>query len=287
MAARLTPMTRPLLLALLCFAACNGDGGGSRISDPCAPPDPHSTHEAQWSVSEKASVIASANSPAPASAESPAVPAAGTIESLAVVALSPTLRVDRAAHLVEVDGYISLDAGPLEQICCARGTREHESIFVPLAKPSEIHAALLLAGFEPGAPGSWRVGADGALALVEPRGDEVEVLLRVESPEFRPIATFVRGNRPGVRFPERPFVFAGSAFAPNPPSLGLGEHYVADWTGSIIGLVTFGDEVIAWRTVIPDRVEFAEPMWEANPLTLPAPGTPATLLLRRPASLSR
>lgn len=217
----------------------------------------------------------------------------------AIVELKPGLRVDRARGAVELDGVISLDAGWLEQVVCARGTREHESIFVPDARPSEIHAALLLAGFEPGRPGLWRELADGGLELVPPSGDPVEVLLRVDSgdrseggtatsaAEYRPISMFIRDARTGRPFPDRPFVFAGSLFAPNPPSLGPGEHYVADWTGSIIGLVTFGDEVVAWEEVIPDRAEIAEPVWEANPLRLPPPGAPATLLLRRPALSSR
>lgn len=217
----------------------------------------------------------------------------------AIVMVKPGLRVDRTRGTVEVDGVISLDAGLLEQVVCARGTREHESIFVPGAKPSEIHAALLLAGFEPGRPGLWRERPDGGLELVPPTGDPIEVLLRVESgdrpaedaqarpADFRPISMFIRDARTGRPFPDRPFVFAGSLFAPNPPSLGPGEHYVADWTGSIVGLVTFGDEVVAWEEVIPDRAEVAEPVWEANPLRLPPPGAPATLLLRRPEASSR
>lgn len=206
---------------------------------------------------------------------------------LAVVVLSPSLRVDRAASQVEVDGFISLDAGALEQIACARGTREHESIFVPEPRPSEIHAALLLAGFEPGAPGQWRFTADGTLELIDPTGDEIEVLLRHGDGAFEPIARFVRDGRSAAPFPDRPFVFAGSRLAPNPPSFGPGTHYVADYTGSVVGLVTFGDEMIAWREVIPDREEVAAPVWQANPLRLPAPGTSATLLLRRPAPSSR
>ena len=47
---------------------------------------------------------------------------------------------------------IRLELGWLEQVACAPATREHESLVVVNAKPSHIHAALLMAGFEPGTP---------------------------------------------------------------------------------------------------------------------------------------
>lgn len=229
-----------------------------------------------------------------AAVEAPGAESAGSSEgdsnsemNSGIVQLGPAVRINRQRREVELDGYISLDHGPLEQVACAKGTREHESIFVPLARPSQIHAALLLAGFTPGQPGEWRVDAQGAVSLTPPSGDEIEVLLKVEVEEFRPIHLFIRDGRTAVLFPDRPFVFAGSRFIPNPSPTGSGEVYLADATGSIIGIVTFGDELIAWREVIPDLADVAEPVWQANPLRLPPRGTPARLLLRPPASLSR
>lgn len=282
--------TRITLFALLIvLAACNGNG----LRERPALPDQRAPARAEMTTPGTSPFAPASSTAVELPAAESAVPTDTPANALtntpasAIIAVSPHLRVDRALHTVEVDGFISLNAGLLEQIACKRGTREHESIFVPSSRPSEIHAAMLLAGFEPGRPGSWRARVDGTAELVPPTGDEVEVLLRVETPEFRPIALFLRDARSGQRFPEGAFVFAGSSFAPNPPSFGPGEHYVADWTGSIVGIVTFGDEVIAWRDVIPDQAEIAEPIWQANPLYLPAPGTPATMLLRRPAPSSR
>lgn len=200
------------------------------------------------------------------------------------VVLSPSLRVDVDRGEVEVDGIVSLDAGYLEQVACRRGTREHESLFVPDAMPSAIHAALLLAGFTPGRPGSWRWNERREVEFDAPSGDPVEVLLRIGDEAPRPVREFIRDARSGELFPAGPFVFAGSLERENPPSLGEGTHYLADWSGSVIGIVTFGDEVVAWREVIPDSADAAEPVWITRSSELPPPGTRATLVLRRPAS---
>ncbi len=207
----------------------------------------------------------------------PASPAAST----QVVQLSPSLRVDTLKGVVEADGTLCLDAGYLEQVACRKGTREHESLIVPDAMPSAIHAALLLAGFTPGHPGRWTMDAQGALTQVPPAGDELVVELRIGSDPPRPVRDFIRNGRTGEPFPEGSFVFAGSELRERPPSLGPGELYLADWSGSVVGLVTFGDEVVAWREVIPDSAEISEPVWVTRSSELPPPGTRATLILRR------
>jgi hypothetical protein len=70
--------------------------------------------------------------------------------------------------------------------------------------------------------------------------------------------------------------------------MGPGEHYVADRTGSIVGLVTFGDEVIAYDEVLSDKVDVDAPEWQANTAVMPAPGTRVQLVIRpRAAGASR
>jgi len=210
-----------------------------------------------------------------------APPSSPEAQEVPVIVLAPGLRVDREHGIVEADGFICIDAGFLEQVACRRGTREHESLFTPVAMPSAIHAALLLAGFTPGHPGRWHMSDEGELRLDPPTGDPIEILLRIGTEPARPVAHFIRDARSEAVFPGDPFIFAGSEFRPNPPSFGPGEHYVADGTGSIVGLVTFGDEVVAWREVIPDDSGVVEPAWVARSSELPPPGSPATLILRR------
>ena len=75
-------------------------------------------------------------------------------------------------------------------------------------------------------------------------------------------------------------MFAGSRIRANTPSMGPGEHYVADFTGSVVGLVTFGDEVIAYDEVIADKVDIDAAVWVAWPERMPPEGTRVELLIR-------
>ena len=192
------------------------------------------------------------------------------------------VRPDEAT--VEVQAWTCLEAGWLEQIACAPNSREHESLVVVKASPSEIHAALLLAGFEPGSPGTWSY-VDDALQFTQPTGDRLDVFVRYENAVGdaiqEPISAWIQDHRGQHEFPDEPWVFGGSAFEKNLPWMGPGEHYVADMTGSIIGLVTFGDEVIGFSRVIADQESVQPPAWEVWTEHVPPVGTQVTLILRR------
>ncbi|MFZ9881975.1 MAG: YdjY domain-containing protein, partial [Phycisphaerales bacterium] len=110
------------------------------------------------------------------------------------IEMTPLIRVDRAAQTVELKATAVLDVGFLEQYICLAGTRDHEALFVFEGKASEVHAALLLAGFAPGAPGLWRElqAADGSFALekIPPKGDRVSVTVGIAGrARLRPRAT--------------------------------------------------------------------------------------------------
>ncbi|MDZ4754824.1 MAG: YdjY domain-containing protein [Phycisphaerae bacterium] len=202
-----------------------------------------------------------------------------------VIHLPGGIEVDRTNGEVRVPAATGITVGWLEQVACVAGTRDHESLVTVECKPSDVHAALLLLGLEPGAPGRWRYDQE-SVQVVPPRGPAIEVRIRylLRSVEGAAIAhevhvlEWIRGID-GRSFPAS-WVFAGSAIAPNPKSLGPGEHYVADYSGSLVGLVTFGDEVIAATAVIPDLIEFETANWEAFSERMPPEGTPATLVLR-------
>ncbi len=207
-----------------------------------------------------------------------------------------TVILDRANPLdsrIEVKGMTCLDSGWLEQIACGPASREHESLVVIKAKPSQIHAALLMAGFEPGKPGRWTY-ENQKLGAIDPTGDKVAILVRYTDKTGKAIehdiGKWIRGQatekEPGKPFPHEPFVFAGSAIVKNsPPDIAPGgdpgEHYVADMTGSVIGLVTFGDEMIGFSRVMSDQESVQEPAWEANTEALPPVETPVTVIIRR------
>jgi hypothetical protein len=205
----------------------------------------------------------------------------------------PGVRVDVRAATVELDADVCLDEGWLEQIACGPGTREHESLMVPRATPSQVHAALLAAGHRPGRPGRWERmeplegEAAGRVRLAPPSGSRLRISVRVgagDDAEDVPVAHWIRDHLGREKFPDEPWVFGGSHIEPTPEWMredGAGpEHYVADMTGSIIGLVTFGDEVIGFSRVLSDSAEFQAPEWEADTEHIPPVGTPVVIVIR-------
>lgn len=188
--------------------------------------------------------------------------------------------VDRERREVVVDAEVACNRGWLEQAACRAGTREHESLLAIEVPPSTIHACLLLAGGVPGAPGSWKTGAGGtSVVRVRPTGSRLELFVRLPSGDV-PISAWIHDPVGARAFPAHPWVFAGSRMRPNTPSMGPGEHYVADRTGSIVGIVTFGDETIACDEVLSDKADVDAPQWQARTERMPEPGTRVQLVIR-------
>ena len=183
---------------------------------------------------------------------------------------------DREVHL---SGFIATDAGWLEQVACVRGTREHESIVVVDCEPSFVHSALLMIGLESGTPGRWRERRrdDGYLIeRIPPTGSSVRVRIRFKDRKGNDIESSIeelitRATSEDV-LPSTPWIFAGSRFDSK-------ERYVADYSGSLIGFATFGDEVLGLPGVISDQVSVDAAVWEIRTELVPSPGTPVTLVL--------
>lgn len=220
---------------------------------------------------------------APSTDRSPtAVPEPVTPSLLPLIELGPGIVVDRTAGEVRVEAEVAADRGWLEQAVCKAGTREHESLLAVNVVPSRIHAALLVLGLEPGAPGEWRAAPDGSATVqrVAPSGAPVELWVRVNGSDV-PLSSWICDPVNGHAFPLQPWVFAGSRVRSNTKSMGPGEHYVADRTGSVVGIVTFGDEMIACTSVFSDQVDVDAPEWQADTERMPEPGTRVELLIRR------
>ena len=183
------------------------------------------------------------------------------------------------AGVVTLPGWIELQEGWLEVGVCRQGTRDHETVVATTCQPSVVHAAMLLAGFEPGSPAWYR--ADGSSGPAS--GDPVAVEIHIEedsgSTRIVPLASAVDDER-GT--PDLRWVFAGSSFQPNPPQMGPGEFYTADYAGTIVGLTTFGDEVVAAVEVRSPEIGIDPAVWKIRPGVLPPPGSPVSLVLRRP-----
>ncbi len=188
---------------------------------------------------------------------------------------------------VEVEGIVPVDCHHpdtphifLEVIACAPDTREHEALVMTKAKPSHIHAALLMLGRTPGFPGSWIWNGPGSdITYSAPRGDEIDIYLRYTNPEglviAQPVREWIVDVDSGEPLPDAPFKFAGSRFV----DYRGDEVYDADYAGTIVGLATFGNEVVAWTEVFSPDASIDPPRWIANTETVPEFGTPVTLIL--------
>jgi hypothetical protein len=196
----------------------------------------------------------------------------------------PGLRIDFRGRFVDIDATVCLREGLLELVACGKGTKEHESIVAIEPRPLHVHAALLALGAEPGNPAM-------PFANLIPGGDPVEVSLVVpDGPDRRierTIDAFVTlaggeftgqpdptGDKEPPTFPKT-FVFAGSQMhqeGERPPV------YVADETGSVVSIVTFGDELLCPAEV--QSSDNGELVWRVDATHLPEVGEKVVLRLR-------
>jgi hypothetical protein len=77
--------------------------------------------------------------------------------------------VDPVHRELVVSGYVNQVEGPIELLAVAPGGKVHESVFVLLASPMDIHTGLLLLGFRPGAEPMPGLGQG------PPTGDRISV----------------------------------------------------------------------------------------------------------------
>ena len=196
----------------------------------------------------------------------------------------PGVTLDREARTVEFSGEVPIipDAGDgtvvfLEVMVCVRDTKEHEALVVTDVRPSHVHAALLALGLEPGEPGGWRKFGD-AVRGYPPSGPpvKVEFIYEKDGEEVvEPAASWVKRDDNGEPLPDRPWVFAGSRMADR----GGGERYDADGTGLLVGLTTFGSEVVAYPRLYAHDSAIEEPVWIADPERTPGFETSVTVRL--------
>lgn len=196
-----------------------------------------------------------------------------------LVELLPGIKL--AAGIVQFEGEIAVNAHHpdtpdvyLEMLVTAPDSREHEALVVARIKPSNLHAALLAAGFESGAP----ISRDKDGKPVPAHGDALRVLVSPLDDEhhpekFIPITDWVmRVDDESALIDSQRWtglVFAGS--------LLTSKGYAADRAGTLISLTSFGDEVIAPTWTVSDKADIDEPVWIANRDLLPKKGTPVVV----------
>lgn len=206
----------------------------------------------------------------------------------------PGLTINARERCIDVDATVCLSEGALELIACNKGGKVHESIVAVEARPSHIHTALLLLGANDGTPAIRRPVNEAQTRWVDipPTGDLIDVFLEFNNAEGkrveRPISDFIRRtNREDVdRTKSGPeankvqsvphaFIFAGSHLKDR----GDGPRgYLADVSGHVISICTFGDELLCLPEIHSHQQGALT--WEIDPTHLPNKGTPVTLRLR-------
>lgn len=206
----------------------------------------------------------------------------------------PGVRADVRQRAVEFDARTSplLVADPqapnfyIETIVCLPDTREHESLLVTKIKPSHLHAALLAAGFTPGAPGHFKF-ENNRFVPVDPTGDRLSVEFVFAGPDGAERAIDPRewivhhatGAIFGFDGPDEDgaWVFAGSRMRAGPDGRSV---YEADGIGVVIGLCCFGSELIAWSRAFSHDAAIDEPEWIARFVDIPPADSPVSVRLR-------
>jgi len=184
------------------------------------------------------------------------------------IAWASGIEIFRRQSQVRVPAVILLRSGWLEQAVCTPETRTHESVFAILAAPSELHAALLVAGGLPGEPGVPAHSGDPARP---PTGSPLHIAMNHDGCLYR-LQDLILDDRTG-RSLQGDFVFAGSQFVEWEGKA----RYLADDEGSVVGLATFGDELAGYSEARSPSLEHAPAIFRPNAKLLPLPGTKVML----------
>ena len=201
----------------------------------------------------------------------------------------PGISIDVAKRNVDVDATVCLENGALELIACTKDSKEHESLIVIAARPSHIHAALLLLGAKNGTPAMRKPVDDEAVRWVDvpPSGDLIDVFLVCPDADGkmieRPLGDFVRhvseqdgepdAKKAAGKFPSS-FLFAGSHIQKNDKEPPL---YLAESSGNIISVATFGDELLCLPEI--ESQDNGSLAWEIDTKHVPKLGTKVILRL--------
>lgn len=177
----------------------------------------------------------------------------------------PGVKINLDEWSVDVESRVCLKEGLLELIACTKDSKEHESIIVIDAKPSHVHAALLLLGAQPGNPAMQEPTNPEMtrFRFTPPRGNPVDVFLVFKDAQGKEteqaISEFIKpadqdeyetpdpnAAKNEKKFPTHTFLFAGSILT----SEGKGpRQYLCDLNGNVISLATFGDELLCLSEV--------------------------------------
>jgi len=178
-----------------------------------------------------------------AAGSAPAEPAAKGKPGGAPAAKTPRIgdiEVDLIERQVRLDAEVCLREGVLEFLLVAWQTKTHESILHTKAKPSHLHAALLMLGLAAGKPARWS-GQDESARFLPPAGAKLAVDLLWKDGNGRSrrsaAGAWLRGAEgKKIIYPDK-WIFVGSQILPD-------GKYWAELDGEVISVTNFASAVI-------------------------------------------
>ena len=199
--------------------------------------------------------------PGVVAAQAPATMPAGSMPHVQIDVAKRTIRVDCEALNVDI---------PLEFFCVTTGGNEHESILRTPARPSHIHLALLMLGLQPGEPVKY---SEAAQKWFPPHGPPLHISVEFQKAGqtvTMPANKLMRSVRNKQPMPSLTWIFAGSRVLED-------GTYGADPTGYVVSICNFDLCLIDVPALVSSANETLE--WERNPDTVPATGTPVTMII--------
>ncbi len=188
----------------------------------------------------------------------------------------PHVKIDREKGCVDLDAKVCLREGMLELIVTTKGGKEHEACFAILAKPRHVMIGLLLIGLKPGSPGRF-VAAGVGYEQVDPTGDpiSVSVIYKKDGKQVeRPVTDFVFNRRTKKPMADVDFVFTGSHVL----KIGEKTRFAADLDGTVLSLVSFGSELLAYPAAASDSNDMIE--WVVHSEAMPEDATSVVIRMR-------
>lgn len=189
------------------------------------------------------------------------------------VEFKPGITLNYEKLQVEVQSQVILRRGELELLAWSKAPvpKEHETILVVDARPSDVYAALGLVGLTPGTPPRFDTETGKPIPAT---GDRVDVFVRYRKngrDVEHSICDWAIDKSRETPLARRPWVFCGSHRTEN-------GAFAADIEGTLVTVVDFPTSLLS---LAETHSESNADLWlVANRDAIPEEGTPVTLILR-------
>ena len=185
------------------------------------------------------------------------------------------IRIDLAERKIIIDAEVCLapraDYTGLEFLLSQWGKKTHESLLHTKARPSDIHAALLMLAIEQGKPA--RTSPDSG-ALLPPQGPGLRISLRLTDIQGKqseiPAEQWLKSIHPNKTPPPTRWVFVGSQVLAD-------GRYLADIEGTIVSVSNFASSVIDVPFESSDKSESLA--FDVDTQALPPLKTPVEVII--------